>query len=345
MALKIHFLNVGHGDCTIIEHPSGRLTMVDINNGTLLDDESAKEMFEEQYSSYTFTRALQSLSGKALTDQPESIAEFATKRYDIKLTNPIDYYLANFKGLFGGTRSLWRFVATHPDLDHLCGIECLAPSGIEINNFWDTANTKVVTSFKSDAEEDAWNAYQAYRAGTGNHRVLRLSRGATGPMYNKDEAGNDGGDQIFILAPTAALTASAEDKECWNLHSYVLALKHAGRLVILGGDADKEAWQSIYDHYGDSLKCDVLKASHHGRDSGFHEEAVKAMSPAYTILSVGKKPSTDAHTKYNTYSDKVMSTRWYGNIVVTISDYGDITVTPEKDRDGDALRALLRLLK
>lgn len=23
--LRVHFLNVGHGDCTIIEHPSGRL--------------------------------------------------------------------------------------------------------------------------------------------------------------------------------------------------------------------------------------------------------------------------------------------------------------------------------
>jgi competence protein ComEC len=30
--LRIHFLNVGHGDCTIISHPSGRLTMIDINN-------------------------------------------------------------------------------------------------------------------------------------------------------------------------------------------------------------------------------------------------------------------------------------------------------------------------
>jgi hypothetical protein len=30
--LRSHFLIVGHCDCTIISHPSGRLTTIDINN-------------------------------------------------------------------------------------------------------------------------------------------------------------------------------------------------------------------------------------------------------------------------------------------------------------------------
>ncbi|HKP99795.1 MAG TPA: hypothetical protein VJ735_05640 [Actinomycetes bacterium] len=28
----MHFLNVGHGDCTFVDLPSGRLMMIDINN-------------------------------------------------------------------------------------------------------------------------------------------------------------------------------------------------------------------------------------------------------------------------------------------------------------------------
>ena len=44
--VKIHFLNVGHGDCTIIEHASGNLTMLDINNADQLDDDSRKELAE-----------------------------------------------------------------------------------------------------------------------------------------------------------------------------------------------------------------------------------------------------------------------------------------------------------
>ena len=46
--LRIHFLNVGHGDCAIISHPSGRLTMIDINNSQDYDDESFQELLKEE---------------------------------------------------------------------------------------------------------------------------------------------------------------------------------------------------------------------------------------------------------------------------------------------------------
>jgi competence protein ComEC len=38
MPLVVHFLNVGHGDCTFIEFPSGRLAMIDVNNSKRLPD-------------------------------------------------------------------------------------------------------------------------------------------------------------------------------------------------------------------------------------------------------------------------------------------------------------------
>jgi competence protein ComEC len=41
--LRVHFLNVGHGDCTLIQHHSGRLTMVDINTSQEYDPDSFKE--------------------------------------------------------------------------------------------------------------------------------------------------------------------------------------------------------------------------------------------------------------------------------------------------------------
>src|SRR5258707_14853972 len=46
--LRVHFLNVGHGDCTIIEHPSGRLTMIDVNNSQDYDPESLEELKAER---------------------------------------------------------------------------------------------------------------------------------------------------------------------------------------------------------------------------------------------------------------------------------------------------------
>ena len=45
--LRVHFLNVGHGDCTIVQHHSGRLSMVDINTSQDYDAESFKELLAE----------------------------------------------------------------------------------------------------------------------------------------------------------------------------------------------------------------------------------------------------------------------------------------------------------
>ncbi len=76
----------------------------------------------------------------------------------------------------------------------------------------------------------------------------------------------------------------------------------------------------------------MLKASHHGRDTGYHQAAVKLMSPEYTIVSVGTKPDTDASNKYRQYIDNVWSTRWRGNISVMINDQGRGQVIPQYDR-------------
>lgn len=46
MPVEIHFLNVGHGDCTYVEHDSGRLTMIDINNSKTLPEADEQALAE-----------------------------------------------------------------------------------------------------------------------------------------------------------------------------------------------------------------------------------------------------------------------------------------------------------
>jgi competence protein ComEC len=56
------------------------------------------------------------------------------------------------------------------------------------------------------------------------------------------------------------------------------------------------------------------------------------MSPYYTIVSVGKKPDTDASSKYRYYSKEVWSTRWRGDITLSISDEGRWWMESEYER-------------
>lgn len=318
--VKIHFLNVGHGDCTVIEHASGRLTVIDINNGADLDPESVNEL-SAAYGLSEQTRSIRKILGGA-----SDSTLLAEKGYDIELTNPVAFLTDNY-----ADPSIFRYIQTHPDLDHMRGLAALRSAGISIFNFWDTSHEKA-PHFQSDSDEEEWNEYEALSAGKCSNRVLHLHRGRRGVYYNEEPEGVRGGDGIKILSPTPELIKAANGDENSNNLSYVLRLKYNGIKVILGGDAEEEAWDSIVEEYGQRLKCHVLKASHHGRDSGYHQEAVKLMSPQYTIVSVGKKPETDASNKYRAYSKEVWSTRWKGNITLTIDDNGKGRSFSEHDR-------------
>ena len=85
--ITFHFLNVGKGNCTIIDFPSGRLSVIDIDD----------------------SRAL---------SQNEKLAMLLEKK--ASLTNPIDYIVSKF-----ADREIFRFILTHPDMDHMSGIKRL----------------------------------------------------------------------------------------------------------------------------------------------------------------------------------------------------------------------------
>jgi competence protein ComEC len=322
--VKIHFLNVGHGDCSIIEHASGRLTMIDINNACSLDEDSRREIA----AAYGIT-GVDYLAKKIVAERlGRSFRKTYLREagYDIELTDPVDYFKAVLPN-----RDIFRFILTHADLDHMRGLVRLRHEKVDILNFWDTAHLKSITDFQNNDEAE-WNEYQRLRRSANMPQVLRLTRGEDNKYWNQDDAGGDG-DGLYILAPTAELQKAANAPDDPNAHSYVLMLIYAGVRVVFGGDATEAVWESVYRWLGKNLKCHVLKASHHGRDSGCHSNAIAAMHPDYTIVSVGTKPETDASNKYRGCTTKgVWSTRWHGNILVTIKDDGTYSIDSDRQR-------------
>lgn len=314
--IRIHFLNVGDGDCTLIEFPSDHLTMVDINNSKSLDEETEKEL-RSQLNISPQDYMSSKLSGRN---------PFTDKAYNIELSDPVDY----LKSL-PVNKSLFRFICTHPDMDHLSGLYRLyKEEKIPIINLWDSEHNfeKSEQDFENQNKYDKrdWDTYQELRdASLSEPKTLFLERHANGQYYTDDG--------IYLLASTKQLKKLAYDKGEPNHLSYVLMLVHGNCKIILGGDATPEVWEDILNEFGtDNLKADILKASHHGRESGYHQEAVKAISPRLTIVSVGKKPDTDASNQYRQYSSNVWSTRWKGNIILECYEDGRINYTCQYDR-------------
>src|SRR6266542_2458419 len=259
MRLIAHFLNVGHGDWTIIELPSGRLMMIDINNSKSLPDEDVAALAAASgVSHYEFERRCSFAYGRSWEDYYKSL-----------LVDPYDYYRAHFDG-----RSIFRYVQTHPDMDHMSGLHRFFwQEEVRLENFWDVDHNKDLKEADFNSSPHSyldWLVYKSLRSGIGpnhsSHKVIRNLRGATGQYWTDDG--------IEVFSPTAELIMACNTKGAYNDCSYVLKISYGGRSVILPGDAEKPAWESMLENPGaDALDCDILKAPHHGRQSGYHAKA------------------------------------------------------------------------
>lgn len=200
---------------------------------------------------------------------------------------------------------------------------------VGLTNFWDTDNDKEIDE---DSWEDSlyrkedWDLYQKLRRSTGSPKCIRPQRGDLNKYWNEDK--------IEILSPTPNLVKLANDNDEYNHLSYVLKITYAGSSVLLGGDATVEAWQDILENYGkEKLKADILLAPHHGSKNNFHKEAMEAVSPKLVIVSVhvGKDYAYDEYARLKS-QPKILSTKWWGNLVVTINDKGEWKYDPQFDR-------------
>lgn len=335
---EFHFLDVGHGDCTIVDIPN-RLTVIDINNCKTLARESETELknrYRKDASNPFLRGAAAALGGGGGTSRPvnlftEIIAQMAEaerklKEAKDKLTNPIDYLKARFAG-----RSIFRYIQTHPDMDHMAGIHRLLEEGILIENFWDTdhcisKDEDALRSGEVNHNIQDWHTYLRLRNSQNGPTVLRLTYGATGNFWTEDG--------ISIWSPVDRRHCKNPDANP-NALSYVLLFQVGKCNIVIGGDATEEMWDELYKKWGGrSIKIHLLKASHHGRKSGYHREVVKAMNPDVTILSVGElKAKDDATASYEFFSLKgCHSTLDHGDIVAKCWSDGDVWL---RERDGE----------
>ena len=248
MSMKLHFLNVGNGDCTIIKLPDGNLMMVDICNG-------------------------------GGTNQ--------------QLTDPIRY--------LGNTATLFRYVQTHPDMDHMDGLALLERK-CTITNFWDTENTKPKPDFSSPYSKGKpadWDAYQRLRQ-KAKHYYRSLS-----PITS--QGGQTYPYGLYVLHPTKEAVAAANQSGEWNNAAYVLLLQDAAFKALIAGDVDDGVWEELYDWARrDSTtralvsNITVFKVSHHGRRSGYcGANWLKLTNPQEIVISKGSV--SGEHSAYGNY--------------------------------------------
>ena len=240
MASEIHFLNVKKGDCCWIKHPNGNNTVIDVYNASI-----------EKQEAKAFSKIASDILVKEAIKKRGAKGNFGQKSFPV---NPIKY----LKDL--GVDSIFRFILSHPDMDHLGGIEDFFKTFKPIN-FWDISNTKKINSFEdtNHAESD-WEFYKNLRKGSDSDPIrLELYSGSEGKYYNRNDKGKCCGNGLFVLAPTQELVEDANKTNDYNDCSYVILYRPPnGAKVIISGDSHDKTWEHILENWEDDVKdCDV----------------------------------------------------------------------------------------
>lgn len=286
----IHFLNVQNGDCNIIEHNSGRITIIDVCC-------ARKEKNNDEYSMETFDIIMNS----------NSSGNYRQKEYP---ENPIRYLKRIVK-----CSSIFRYIQTHPDMDHMDGIKDLFAE-FDVLNFWDTKNNKKILSgdFNKYRKED-WDFYQSIRKSTTDPKVLHLTDNSKGEFYCCDN-----GDGLCILAPSAELIKKANDSKDYNELSYVLLYQTGGKKIIFAGDSGEEIWNYIIKNYQSLVSnVDVLLAPHHGRKTGGNDFYLDILKPKLTLFGNAESKHLD-YSSWNNRKLLKITNNQAGNIVLEIKD-------------------------
>ncbi|RRS03453.1 hypothetical protein EIP75_16050 [Aquabacterium soli] len=197
-------------------------------------------------------------------------------------------------------KGITRFISTHPDQDHIGGIELL-DAEMPIANFYVVKNQATkpeeTESFKHycNLRDDLTKAFYIYKD---------CSRKW---MNQTDEQRGSSG--VNVLWPDTdnadfkdALAACEQGESPNNMSAVLRYSLEGGASVMWLGDLETEFMEKITDHIA-LEKTTIVFASHHGRHSGKIPDAwLERLDPQ--IIVIGEAPSRHLHyyTGYMTFT-------------------------------------------
>lgn len=169
-----------------------------------------------------------------------------------------EYFLKN------GVGHLDYAIASHLHTDHYLGM-CQLSQVFRVDNLVVFAKNKV-----KDAE---------LRREFKCKNIIYLSKG--------DYIRFNNGDYIKAVGPVDDGKGLNEEDE--NMNSLVLKVVVKGVSTLMTGDINSEGEKSVvFNNSKEDLNVDILKISHHGSRFSSDESFIKALSPKFAVIQVGK---------------------------------------------------------
>lgn len=194
-----------------------------------------------------------------------------------------------------GINTLDVVVGTHPHEDHIGGLDTV------INNFSVNKIYMPKASSTTKTYEDVLLAIK--------NKGLKVTNPIAGSTFSIGDA------KFTILAPNSS------NYDDLNNSSIVLKMQYGSNSFLFTGDAEDVSERGMLNK-GYDLSADVLKVGHHGSESSTTESFLKAVSPKYAIIMVGKgnsygHPHNDVLNRLKTNNINVYRTDESGTIIAT----------------------------
>ena len=196
-----------------------------------------------------------------------------------------------------GDKNIKRFISTHPDDDHIRGLEYLNQN-MPMQNFYCVENG--ATKFH------ATNDFNQYCSLRDSGKAYYLKRGCGRKWLNESDY-QRGGAGIKILWPDTsnehykfALLQAGIGGSPNNISPIIQYSLEGGARALWMGDLETDFMEKI--GVPPSLgKIDVLFAPHHGRDSGkIPESWLRVMEPKVIVIGEAPSEHLNYYGRYNT---------------------------------------------
>ena len=234
-----------------------------------------------------------------------------------------------------------KLILTHPHADHIGSAKVLInPSKKELtaNPYLEKVSVAEVYDNGIASTSPLYKSYmKAIDAKSITHQSLKV--GDTLDFGNSVK--------FNVLYPTTELVSAVNDgqKSDPNNESVVGKLTYKKFSMMFTGDAEKEVEAALLtNNKAKTLKCDVLKAGHHGSYTASTKDFVAAVNPSVVVISAGpdeERRNTYGHPHLEPLENylaqgidakNIYCTRWNGTITIT-SDGKNFSVQAEEKED------------
>ena len=173
-----------------------------------------------------------------------------------------------------GVKTINALILTHPHQDHFGGLAKI------LCNF--KVDKIYTTEIDNSVDMSLAERFHLYRC---NHMLSKFNRIN---KYDKIETFKDSNNsfkEIEIDEIKIKFIGPLKSYSDINNNSLVFKLEYKDISMLFTGDIEKEAELDLVKEYGDKLKVDVLKISHHGSQTSSTEEFLNATSPKIALIS------------------------------------------------------------